>query len=215
MKIPDQPIDGKPVSEFAKQCIAWQRANQITHVKGGRLKRSPNGTTIEILNQSDNNPDLDSLKKLISHPWKCTANGDATIYVGEGRIHSYLNTDTYGLTSISMAGFGDWDGGNVTITAATGVIYGEVVSTASTFPLVDIVADSNGESGDIQITLLRTMPDPNVSITVGFAETMPIDNTANTFYWEIAQVALTDGIASITKQVLRHDPMLWSFTQSS
>ena len=59
------------------------------------------------------------------------------------------------------------------------------------------------------------MPDLNEYITVGFAATMPKDPTTQTFYWEIAQVSLAGGIASITKQVLRHDPMLWSFTQSS
>ncbi len=149
------------------------------------------------------------------HPWKCTANGDDTIYVGDGRIHSFLDGDNPGLASISMAGFGEWGGGYVAVTEATGVIYGEVVSTASIYPLLDIVADSSGESGDVNITLLRTMPDPQAYITVGFAQTIPRDPTANTFYWEIAQVALTNGIASITKQVLRHDPMLWSFTTTT
>ena len=154
-------------------------------------------------------------KNHTSHPWKCTANGDATIYVGEGRIHSYLDGDTAGLASNSMAGFGDWEGGNVTVTAATGVIYGEIAASASNFALVDIIADSAGEYGDVNITILRTMPDLNEYITVGFAATMPKDPTTQTFYWEIAQVSLAGGIASITKQVLRHDPMLWSFTQSS
>jgi hypothetical protein len=157
----------------------------------------------------------DILASLTPHPWKCTANGDATIYVGEGRIHSFLDGDTAGLASNSMAGFGDWTGGNVTVTAATGVIYGEIVASSSIYPLVDIIADSAGESGDVNITLLRTMPDLTAYISVAFDTAIPRDSTANTFYWEIAQVALTDGIASITKQVLRHDPMLWSFTQSS
>lgn len=154
-------------------------------------------------------------KNYTSHPWKCSANGDATIYVGEGRIHSFLDGDTAGLASNSMAGFGDWTGGNVTVTAATGVIYGEIVASSSIYPLVDIIADSAGEYGDVNITLLRTMPDLTAYISVAFDTAIPRDSTANTFYWEIAQVALTDGIASITKQVLRHDPMLWSFTQSS
>ena len=153
-------------------------------------------------------------KNYTSHPWKCTANGDATIYVGEGRVHSYLDGDDPGHNaSASMAGFGDWAGGNVTVTAATGVIYGELPAINSVSPLVDIIADSAGESGDVNIILLRTMPDPETYITVGFAETMPKNASANVFYWEIAQVALTDGIASVTKQVLRHDPMLWNFTQ--
>jgi hypothetical protein len=213
MELPKQPKQGDLVRHFAEESIKWMRSNTLTHVKGGRLKRSPNGTTLEIEQQNGNS--LESIIALLSHPWKCTANGDATIYVGEGRIHSYLDGDTAGLASNSMAGFGDWAGGDVTVTAATGVIYGEILGSSSVYPLVDIIADSAGESGDVNITLLRTMPDLNEYITVGFAATMPRDPTANIFYWEIAQVALTDGIASITKQVLRHDPMLWSFTQSS
>jgi len=175
MELPKQPKQGDLVRHFAEESIRWMRSNTLTHVKGGRLKRSPNGTTLEIEQQNGNS--LESIIALLPHPWKCSANGDATIYVGEGRIHSFLDGDSPGHNaSASMAGFGDWEGGNV-------------------------------------IILLRTMPDPETYITVGFAETMPKNPSANVFYWEIAQVALTDGIASITKQVLRHDPMLWNFTQ--
>jgi hypothetical protein len=212
MELPKQPKQGDLVRHFAEESIRWMRSNTLTHVKGGRLKRSPNGTTLEIEQQNGNS--LESIIALLPHPWKCSANGDATIDVGEGRIHSFLDGDSPGHNaSASMAGFGDWEGGNVTVTAATGVIYGELPAINSVSPLVDIIADSAGEYGDVNIILLRTMPDPETYITVGFAETMPKNPSANVFYWEIAQVALTDGIASITKQVLRHDPMLWNFTQ--
>lgn len=148
-----------------------------------------------------------------THPWKCVANGTDSIYVGEGRIHSYLDGDST-LASISMAGFGDWAGDSVTVTAATGVIYGEIPAALTAYPLIDYYTSSAGESGDVQITLMRTIPDTNTAIAVYFAETMPKSASAQTFYWEIAQVALTDGVATITKQVLRHDPMLWSFLEA-
>jgi len=147
-----------------------------------------------------------------THPWKCVANGTDSIYVGEGRIHSYLDGATT-LASNSMAGFGDWEGGSVTVTAATGVIYGEIPAALSLYPIVDFYVSSAGESDDVQITLMRTMPDTGTAIAVYFAETMPIATAGETFYWEIAQVALTDDVATITKQVLRHDPMLWSFAE--
>lgn len=212
MNLPKQPKEGEPVKHFASEVINWMRANTLNHVKGGRLKRSTNGTTVEVIEPKF--PSIQEIYDLLPHPWKCTASGGNTIYVGEGRVHSYLDGDDPGYNaSASMAGFGDWAGGNVTVTAATGVIYGELPAINSVSPLVDIIADSAGESGDVNIILLRTMPDPETYITVGFAETMPKNASANVFYWEIAQVALTDGIASITKQVLRHDPMLWNFTQ--
>jgi hypothetical protein len=199
--IPRQPREGLALLAWAKDVNYAIR--QLANISSSNIPyKTPKGISI-----GDNTRYI--------HPWKCKANGDATIYVGEGRIHSYLDGETATLASISMAGFGDWEGGNVTVTAATGVIYGEIAATSSNQALVEITADSNGESGDVNITLLRTMPDTLAYITVGFAETLPKDSNANTFYWEIAQVALTDGIASITKQVLRHDPMLWSFTQSS
>jgi len=212
MNLPKQPKEGEPVKHFASEVINWMRANTLNHVKGGRLKRSTNGTTVEVIEPKS--PSIQEIYDLLPHPWKCTASGGNTIYVGEGRVHSYLDGNDPGHNaSASMAGFGDWSGGNVTVTAATGVIYGELPAINSVSPLVDIIADSAGESGDVNIILLRTMPDPETYITVGFAETMPKNASANVFYWEIAQVALTDGIASVTKQVLRHDPMLWNFTQ--
>jgi hypothetical protein len=205
MELPKQPKQGDLVRHFAEESIRWMRSNTLTHVKGGRLKRSPNGTTLEIEQQNGNS--LESIIALLPHPWKCTANGDDTIYVGEGRIHSFLDGDTAGLASNSMAGFGDWTGGNVTVTAATGVIYGEIQAIDTVYPLIDVFLSGPSYAS---ISLLRKIPDLNYSITVGFAATMPKDTAANIFYWEIAQVALTDGIASITKQVLRHDPMIWS-----
>jgi hypothetical protein len=157
---------------------------------------------------------FNSLFSRSSHPWQCTANGNGTIYVGEGRVHSYLDGDS-ALASVSMAGFGDWEGGNVTVTSATGVIYGTVPAALSAYPIVNYYASSAGESADVQITLFRTTPDPMGTIEVEFAEVMPIDTTGNTYYWEIAQVSLADSIASVSKQVLRHDPMLWSFLEGA
>jgi len=214
MNLPRTPKKDEPVIHFAKEVIAWMRANTLSHVKGGRVKRSPNGTTVEIIEQSGLSLG-DLLAAATTHPWKCFNTGTSSIYVGEGRVHSYLDGATSGLASVSMAGFGDWEGGDVAVTSPTGVIYGTLPAALSSYPLVDFFASSAGESSDVQITMMRTMPDPNTSITVGFAETMPIDSTAQTYYWEIAQVALTDGIATVSKQVLRHDPMLWSFLEAT
>jgi len=146
------------------------------------------------------------------HPWKARINGDDTVRVGEGRIHSYLDTSS-GLTSISMDGFVDYAGDiDVTITGA-GVVYGSIPAVATLYPIVNYVSSSAGETGDVDITLLRVIPDLNESITVAFATELPKSTNASIFYWSIATVDLVDDKATIVKQILRHDPMLWSFTE--
>ena len=146
------------------------------------------------------------------HPWKVTANGDDSVRVGEGRIHSFLDTSS-GLTSISMDGFVDYAGDiDVTVTGA-GVIYGSIPAAATFYPIVNYVASSAGETGDVNISLLRVIPDLNEVITVAFATELPKSTNASIFYWSIATVDLVDDKSTIVKQILRHDPMLWSFTE--
>ena len=48
MKFPSMPREGKPVEKTVKDMLGFLRAKSIISVKGGRLKESPNGTTIEI-----------------------------------------------------------------------------------------------------------------------------------------------------------------------
>jgi len=146
------------------------------------------------------------------HPWKAFANGDATVRIGEGRLLSYLDGDST-LASISLDGFVDYAGDiDVTVTGA-GVVYGSIPAVATLYPIVNYVSSSAGETGDVDITLLRVIPDLNESITVAFATELPKSTNASIFYWSIATVDLVDGKATIVKQILRHDPMLWSFTE--
>lgn len=48
IKIPDDPQTGKPVKLFARDVVKWMRANTITNVIGGKVRKSTNGFTIEI-----------------------------------------------------------------------------------------------------------------------------------------------------------------------
>jgi len=112
-----------------------------------------------------------------------------------------------------MDGFVDYAGDiDVTVTGA-GVIYGSIPAVATAYPIVSYVASSAGETGDVDITLLRVIPDLNESITVAFATELPKSTNASIFYWSIATVDLVDDKATIVKQILRHDPMLWNFTE--
>jgi hypothetical protein len=48
MKLPAKPKRLADLGDFCRDTIAWMRANQIGNVAGGKLKRTANGTTIEV-----------------------------------------------------------------------------------------------------------------------------------------------------------------------
>jgi len=48
MKLPTKPKRLRDMADFCRDSIAWMRANQIGNVAGGKLKRTANGTTIEV-----------------------------------------------------------------------------------------------------------------------------------------------------------------------
>jgi len=176
MKLPRYPQSLKELPQFCREVIDYLRASHINNIVNGTIKESPSGSTIVCgVGGSDGNKRGNNPERW--HPWKCYTSGGNTIYVGDGRVHSYRD-GTISLASVSMAGFGDWEGGDVTVTAATGVIYGSVAAAASLYPIVSYYVSSAGETDDIQITLLRTMPDPEGSMVVEFAESLPIDSAA-------------------------------------
>lgn len=134
-------------------------------------------------------------------PFEVTANGDDTVTVAPGDIMSY-GDGTFG--DLSIKHYSSFDGGDVTVTAA-GVIYGEIdAALASNLVLNDTWIDSNGDSVDTYY--YRLIPDTLDTITVNFATSMP--SSSSVFYFEIAKVDLTDGVASVTKQVLTYNPIL-------
>lgn len=134
-------------------------------------------------------------------PFEVTANGDDTVTVAPGEIMSY-GDGTFG--DLSIKHYSSFDGGDATVTA-NGVIYGEIDATlALNLVLNDTWIDSNGDSVDTYY--YRLLPDTLDTITVGFATSMP--SSSSVFYFEIAKVELTDGVASVTKQVLTHNPIL-------
>ena len=48
MRIPKKPKEGESVRYFAEEAVRWMRANQITNVIGGSLKRNTSGTTLSV-----------------------------------------------------------------------------------------------------------------------------------------------------------------------
>lgn len=135
------------------------------------------------------------------HPFQVTANGNDTVAVAPGEIMSY-GDGTFG--DLSIKHYSSFDGGDVTVTAA-GVIYGEIdAALALNLVLNDTWIDSNGDNVDIYY--YRLLPDTLDNITVNFATSMP--SSSSVFYFEIAKVDFVDDVASVTKQVLTHNPIL-------
>jgi len=200
---PNQPLLEQISSNKLNLVSLGQKSNQLQSGVGYRLTQTAGGTTQNIIKRRH---------PVYNHPWKVTVNGNDEVTVGEGRILSYLDGDGGGLASISLDGFGDYAGGVITVTGA-GVIYGSIPAVATLYPILNYQASSAGETGDVNISLLRVIPDLNESITVAFDTTLPKSTNATVFYWAIATVDLVDGKATIVKQILRHDPPLWSFTE--
>ena len=49
MKFPNLPRKGKSIEDDVKDIINYLRSSRVVNIVGGRLMRSPNGTTIEVL----------------------------------------------------------------------------------------------------------------------------------------------------------------------
>lgn len=143
-----------------------------------------------------------------SFPWKVTANGDNTVAVAAGSLLSY--DDIGPNTGTHLYEIASYDGTNSIDVDGSGYIYGSISSVATTEPLVNITLPTSGDP----VTILRVIPNSADSISVTFEATRPTP-TGAAFYWEIAQVALTDGVASVTKQTLNHNPAPWSIVESS
>jgi len=200
---PNEPLLNQISSNKLNLVSGGQKSNQLQSGVGYRITQTPGGTTMNMPKRRT---------PVYVHPWKAFVNGDDTVRISEGRLLSYLDGDST-LASISLDEMVDYDGSlSVTVTGA-GVIYGSIPAALSLYPIVNYVTSSAGESGDVNITLMRTFPDPNETITLAFDTTLPKSASASIFYWAIATVDLVDGKATIVKQILRQDPILWSFLE--
>jgi hypothetical protein len=145
-----------------------------------------------------------------SHPWKVVANGDDTVSVAAGNILSYLNDESTAdqpiPSYINLKKFGEYAGGNVTVTGA-GVIYGQVSIIDG-----DIASINYPSSSEIaQIDLIRHIPDGTIGVF--YAATLPV--SGENFNFEIAEVSLVAGDAVVDSQTITHNPTLHSFKIAS
>lgn len=141
-------------------------------------------------------------------PWTPTPNGDEFININFG------STLALGDGNATLAETHYYEGGSIEVTAATGVIYGLVPIGMSFTAIVNLPYDL-GDGYTFDVTLMRLFPDSGSPLTVHFAETLPTyaPASATGFVFEIAKVALEDGVASVTRRVLYANPILNDFLE--
>ena len=123
-----------------------------------------------------------------SHPWKATANGDEFITIAPGELLA-ARTSTGGGYPFYWENL-SYAGGNIEVTAATGFIIISMVVSEE-----EAGSTNAGDSG------ILSSP---ASFTVEFQTT--IDGVTDDMGFPICAVALAAGVATVTKQILTHNP---------
>lgn len=184
MKLPKNPTIKSPIIQWAADAVAWMRANTIHNVIGGKLKRTPNGITIDVTPENRTN------QRLWVHPWKATPNGDDTITIAPGSMLSWNTSNSGSFPNEPFyAEDTNYAGGDVTITAS-----------GTVFAVVPV--DVRQTSTDGSVASVHYIV--NGSITVALN---PTYSGAN-LYYPICDVDFTDSIATVTRQLLTHNPIL-------
>tara|TARA_R110000787_G_scaffold125163_2_gene236303 strand:- start:550 stop:1767 length:1218 start_codon:yes stop_codon:yes gene_type:complete len=139
-----------------------------------------------------------------SHPWKVTGNGDATVDVAAGKLLSFVSESSPGISNIpsyfQLKEFADYAGGTIGSIGAAGFIYASISYTTN-----QTIFDADTTTGIS--TFDRVVPDG--SVAVAFATSLP--TTGDVFIVELARVTFAAGVATVSDQVVTHNPTLWSF----
>jgi len=228
MNLPRQPKDGEPVKHFAKEVITWMRANTINNVLGGRAKRSPNGTTIEVLPPTYKDQLGEGENDANSHPWKVTQGATGSVNIAAGYIYGYYFTHTNPAweevnlssgylppNSIVLAPGYEYAGGNE---AVSGTQY--IYAIVATEEPVEVFAESASYATSINITyeteLGQSDPPDYASGNPYGIPTIELSSddpsvflpTLGTAAVCVAKVSNVDDIITIT-QYLTHNPTIF------
>lgn len=191
MKLPRLPgKKGEDVKVWAREVTEYLRSLTITSIIGGKVSRRPGGTTLIVgQNELDLKPEPD--------PWRVTANGDDSVTVGFGRIltagRGTSPSESYGFPIVEA--YIDHAEESVTITAS-GTLY--IVCQVTEVEIMNRTTGTGGAYYDLRMLV----PDPT-GITV---ELNPSTTTGDNILVPIAEVSLTDGIATVDDQILTHNP---------
>lgn len=139
------------------------------------------------------------------HPWKATSSGAEEVAIAAGEIMG-IKDPSIGSPSGDITPYYFvpvlYEGGNVEVTGETGYIYA-VATTIESIIHIDTY--------DFGFVGLQTQTRKTSLITVEFSADAPGDVSAgeNGEVWiPICEVAKTDDVASVTRQILMHNPLL-------
>lgn len=153
-----------------------------------------------------------------SHPWKVTSNGDGTVSVSAGELLSFEHESVLppagtgggsgkNLSSyFNLDTFATYDGGDSITVTGTGFIYAQVDFANGGAYVWDAYTNVDGVEVQVNLDSIR----PSGVVTVAFGTSLP--TSGDVFVVKLAEVALSDGVAQVNKQIITHNPTL--FTQS-
>jgi hypothetical protein len=141
----------------------------------------------------------------LTHPWKATEPGTVNISIAAGEIMG-IRAPTISEPSGDIVPYYvvpvSYAGGDIEVTSATGYIYAVATTTESVIHL---------DTYDFVPVNIQTQTRKTTSISVSFSADSPstISSGSNDEVWvPVCQVALAGGVASVTKQILTHNPIL-------
>jgi len=137
------------------------------------------------------------------HPWKAGGKGGLEITVAPGKVLGFKAAATTAGKPWHCV-FASYAGGDVAV-SASGWLY--VVATVTD---AAIEADTYLLDGAFFIVANTQKP---TSVTVVYSATAPASITSGTsseIYIPLAEVTVTDGVASVVDQVLTHNPCLFA-----
>jgi len=134
MKFPAYPSKGKLVADTVRDILNYIRATRITRVIGGKLKVTPNGTTIDV-SQSQRN------KRTTPHPFRLRVARESSqnrlyVYYGPVNVATWDADSTGQAIPFEVAQIPLFTSGNeleecpITVTGTVGY---EVLSTSTTY----------------------------------------------------------------------------------
>lgn len=134
---------------------------------------------------------------VLSHPWEAIQNGDSNILISAGKVLGIRDAGAPGNYPWNIVYF-SYAGGLVQVTSSSGWIYA----------IVDVTIHSIFEDGAIDaITVSQEPIGINVVFDAADPSTVNIA-TGNQICIPIAEVVLSNGVATVVDQVLTYNPML-------
>ena len=142
------------------------------------------------------------------HPWKCTSNGDDSVTISPGFTLGTTSQDSPGLEILPsfalLKPLDSFVGGTVIVTG-TGYIVGYVAFSYGTI-VYETEALTSVDAETVPINTVRLSVGNGVNVE--FSSDFPDGTTPGNYYFVIAKVSLSGGVAVVDEQYLHYNPTL-------